>query len=77
MIAGLKNQIMELKNTMTEDEMELYLLQHQYDLGEGICTPGKEHLYVPDSTLVVEYALGLGYEVKMNESGVNEFYLPH
>jgi hypothetical protein len=71
---GLKDQIMELKDVMTEDEMELYLLQNGYDLGEGVCEKGKEHLYIPDSTRVVDFAMELGYKVKMNSEGVNIFF---
>jgi hypothetical protein len=71
---GLKEQTMVLKDMMTEEEMELYLLQNGYDLGEGVCEKGKEHLYIPDSTKVVDYAMELGYDVKMNSKGVNIFF---
>lgn len=70
---GLKEQDIKLKTQMTEDEMEIYLLKNGFDLGEGVCEPGKEHLYLIDSTLVVEHAIDLGYQVSMLSSEVNSF----
>lgn len=73
MIKGFKDKLILLRAVMTEDEMELYLLKNGYDLGEGICKKGQEHLYIADSTEVVEFAMALGYEAKMNEEEENVF----
>jgi hypothetical protein len=73
MLKGLKEQTFELNDFMLEPEMELYLLKNGYDLGNGVCEPGKEHIYPVDSTLVSEYAIHLGYEVETNVYGINEF----
>lgn len=70
---GFKEQTIPLRPCMLEPEMELYLLQNGYDCGEGICEKGKEHLYGVDSTMVVDHALELGYEVSMNLEFINEF----
>lgn len=52
---------------MYEDEMERYLEQEGYIIRveEGII----------DSTIVSDIAVGLGYEVIMDENGINEFHL--
>ena len=73
MLKGLKDKVFYLRAVMTENEMELYLLKNGYDLGEGVCEKGQEHLYIADSTQVVEHAIELGYEAKMNEHDENVF----
>ena len=73
MLKGLKEKVVLLRAVMNEDDMVLFLLKNGYDLGEGVCEKGQEHLYIADSTQVVEYALELGYEANMNEDEVNVF----
>lgn len=53
---------------MTEDDMERFLQYKGYTI-----TSGDESLV--DSTLVSDFAVDLGYDVKMNKDDINEFTL--
>lgn len=73
MLKGTKEKTVVLRAVMSEEDMELYLLKHGCDLGDGICQTGQEHLYNADSTQVVEMAMKIGYTADMNEQGKNVF----
>jgi len=55
------------RNFMTEEEMENYLIGNGYEIFVG-----DEKLL--DSTLVIEHAIELGYESKLNRNDELEFY---
>lgn len=58
---------MELKNIMTEDEMEQYLISEGYNIFDlERCI---------DSVLLSEYAIDLGYEIQFAENDFDLIFI--